>query len=395
MHDIKSTNILIVDDMHANLKLLVEMLKERGYTPRPARSGKLALQAASSNPPDLILLDITMPDMNGYEVCAQLKANKQLRDIPVIFLSALNETIDKVRAFQVGGVDFITKPFQIEEVEVRLKTHLKLRQTQQDLQKMLIEQVDAHEKLYRYQQQLEEMVKDQVQEIAASQMATIFALAKLAESRDDDTGQHLERVQKLCLLLATRLAERSPYKPLMNSSIIDVIYHASALHDIGKVGISDLILLKPERLTEDEFEVMKTHASLGAQTLKAVLQTYQGNSFLSTGIDIARSHHERWDGTGYPDGLAGEQIPLSARIMAIADVYDALRTKRCYKDSFSHAQSVEIIRAGAGTQFDPIVVKVFLEIEHEFEAVRNAVDSAEKVNSWPKEQPRGALATAC
>jgi len=371
-----STNILIVDDTHANLRLLVEMIKERGYVARPARSGKLALQAAVSNPPDLILLDITMPDMNGYEVCEHLKSNPLLRDIPVIFLSALNETIDKVRAFQVGGVDFITKPFQIEEVEVRLQTHLKLRAQQKDLRRLLDEQVIAHEALRRYQIHLEEMVKDQVQEIAASQMATIFALAKLAESRDDETGQHLERVQNLCLLLATKLAEQSAYQHLITPSAIDAIYHASALHDIGKVGISDLILLKPERLTASEFEVMKTHAPLGASTLEAVFQKYLGNTFLSTGIDIARSHHERWDGTGYPDGLRGEQIPLSARIMAIADVYDALRSKRCYKDAFTHEESVEIIGRGAGSQFDPIIVNVFLNNHHEFETTRNAVEES-------------------
>jgi putative two-component system response regulator len=369
----KSANILIVDDTHANLKLLVDMLKERGHTARPARSGHLALQAAASNPPDLILLDVTMPDMNGYEVCEQLKTNPALRDIPVIFLSALNETFDKVRAFQVGGVDFITKPFQIEEVDARVRTHLKLNRNQRDLERLLNEQKDVHQKLQRYQQQLEDMVKDQVQELAASQMATIFALAKLAESRDDETGQHLERVQNLCLLLASRLAESSPYQKLINHSTIEVIYHASALHDIGKVGISDLILLKPDKLTPDEFEVMKTHASLGAETLKAVLQTYQGNTFLSTGIDIARSHHERWDGRGYPDGLSGDIIPLAARIMAISDVYDALRSKRCYKEAFTHRHSVEIIRAASGTQFDPILVEVFLEIEQEFEATRNAV----------------------
>ena len=164
MEDLKSTNILIVDDTHANLRLLVEMIKDRGYTARPARSGRLALQAAASNPPDLILLDITMPDMNGYEVCQHLKANPALREIPVIFLSALHETIDKVKAFQVGGVDFITKPFQIEEVDVRLQTHLKLRANQKDLETLLIEQVDAHRKLHDYQLKLEEMVQDQVKE---------------------------------------------------------------------------------------------------------------------------------------------------------------------------------------------------------------------------------------
>jgi putative two-component system response regulator len=373
MKDMKSINILIIDDTHANLRLLVEMIKERGYIARPARSGKLALQAATSNPPDLILLDITMPDMNGYEVCEQLKANPHLRDIPVIFLSAMNETVDKVRAFQVGGVDFITKPFQIEEVEVRLQTHLKLRANQKALERILLDQVDAHRKLQEYQEQLEQMVKDQVQEIEASRMATIFALAKLAESRDDETGQHLERVQNLCLLLTTKLAEGSVYRHLINPSMIDVIYHASALHDIGKVGISDLILLKPAKLTNSEKEIMKTHAPLGAQTLEAVLETYQGNAFLSTGIDIARSHHEHWDGRGYPDGLAGEDIPLAARIMAIADVYDALRSKRCYKDACTHEESVAIISAGAGTQFDPVLVKTFLSIERDFEATRNAI----------------------
>jgi putative two-component system response regulator len=340
--------ILIVDDTRENLQLLSQLLSGAGYKARPVASGRLALLAAEVDPPNLILLDITMPEMDGYEVCARLKADERLRDIPVIFISALTDRMDKVRAFGIGGVDYVTKPFDAEEVAARVAAHLKL---------------------HRYQMHLEGMVAEQVKEIADSQIATIFALAKLAESRDDDTGRHLERVQAFCRLLTQQLAVASPYRAEVDESFIDNIHHASPLHDIGKVGVSDRVLLKPARLTPEEFELIKTHASLGARTLEAVQQQYPRNTLVTMGIDIARSHHEKWDGSGYPDRLVGEAIPLSARIMALADVYDALRSPRCYKDAFSHEKSREIIRQGAAAHFDPVIVEAFCAVEREFDAI--------------------------
>jgi putative two-component system response regulator len=348
--------ILVVDDAPANLQLLSCMLKERGYKARPVPNGRLALQAARNDPPDLVLLDINMPGMNGFEVCAALKADARLRDIPVIFVSALHESLDKVRAFGVGGVDFVTKPFHFEEVQARVEAHLQIRRLQRELA--------AHNR------DLEQLVQGQVADISESQMATIFALAKLAESRDDETRGHVERIRTFTRALAARLHERGRHAPLVDAAFVDYVYHASPLHDIGKVGIPDAILFKREPLTPAESEVLRTHTMIGVHTLEAVHVRYPRNVFVRYGIDIARSHHERWRGGGYPDGLAGEAIPLAARIVAVADSYDAMTIKRCYKDAWSHEQSCAAIVAGSGDRFDPAVVEAFVELAGEFGRLR-------------------------
>jgi len=350
-----TADILIVDDTLANIQVLSAMLKQQGYKVRPVLEGKVALKAAEKQVPDLILLDISMPEMDGYEVCTHLKQNPNLSKVPVIFISALTEPLDKVKAFSVGGVDYITKPFQLEEVRVRVENHLRLTR----LQRLMEE----------YNHNLEEKVIEQVNEISDSQLATILALAKLAEYRDKDTGRHIERIQHFCRLLVTYMAEMPGYSGQISPIYIDNISHASPLHDIGKVGIPDHILLKPGRLTPDEFEIMKTHTMIGYNLLQSVNERYSHNSFIKTGIEISRSHHEKWDGTGYPDGLKGTEIPLSARILAVADVYDALRSKRPYKESFSHIASSKIILEGDGSHFDPDVIKAFIELEDTFERV--------------------------
>ena len=301
-----------------------------------------------------------MPGMDGYEVCRHLKNDERLKEIPVIYLSALTGTKDKVKAFEQGGVDYIEKPFQLEEVRARVDMHLKFH--------------DFQKKLATSNKNLNQVVEEKIKEISESQMATIFALAKLAEFRDDDTGTHLERVQKFCKLLAMHICNDSSCSTSVDAAFVENIYHASPLHDIGKVGISDAILLKPGKLTLEEFELMKQHTVLGAQTLETARNQYPRNAFINMGIDVARSHHERWDGTGYPDGLTGIEIPLSARIMAVADVYDALRSKRCYKEAFTHETSRDIILQGRGTQFDPAVVDAFIALEHKFNSVRTAMD---------------------
>lgn len=347
-----SASILIVDDTPANLQLLEGMLRQHGYEPRPVPSGRMALQAARIDPPDLILLDINMPGMNGYEVCRHLKADPQLKDIPVLFISAMNEMPDKMEAFTTGGVDYITKPFQFAEVQARVAVHLKLRRLQLELEK--------------YNCHLQELVADQVKEISELQMATIFALAKLSESRDDMTGRHLERVQSFCKLLAQQLRENGSYQEEIDETFIEDIFRASPLHDIGKVGIPDAILLKPGKLTAEEFEVMKGHSLIGAQTLEAVRNQSPHNAFIKMGIEISRSHHERWDGCGYPDSLAGEKIPLAARVMALADVYDALRSRRTYKSALPHPQCRRILLEESDGHFDPTVAAAFEILEDEF-----------------------------
>jgi putative two-component system response regulator len=344
--------ILIVDDTPENLRVLLELLKQQGYKARAVPNGRLALQAAANEPPDLILLDIMMPEMDGYEVCRCLKRDEKLREIPVIFLSALGETLDKVRAFDVGGVDYITKPFQIEEVRARVETHLRLRRLQVQLE--------------MHNRQLQERVDEQVREISESQMATIVALARLAESRDEGTGKHIERVQIYCRLLAAELREHPGRPGRVNEAFIENIFRASPLHDIGKVGIRDSILLKPGPLTAAEFDEMKLHTTLGAETLEEVRKAYPKNGFVRMGIEIARSHHERWDGTGYPHGLAGTGIPLSARIMAVADSYDAARSRRFYKPALPHEECCAAIYRRSGTYLDPVVVEAFRAVEASF-----------------------------
>ena len=350
--DRRPPNILIVDDTIENLQVLGEMLKGKGYKVRPAPSGKLALAAAESAPLDLILLDIMMPEMDGYEVCRRLKSNERLAKIPVIFLSALQETKDKVKAFAVGGEDYVTKPFQFEEVQARVSTHLELHRIQEEIE--------------RYNRQLEALVQAEVKEISESQMATILALAKLTESRDDETGKHIERVQAISRTLASALSKADGFGKIIDEAYIDRIYYASALHDIGKAGIPNRILLKPGHLTAKEFEEVKRHTTIGANTLEAAKHNYPNSPFINMGILIARHHHERWDGSGYPDGLKGEAIPLSARIMAVVDVYDALVSPRCYKPALSHEESCDFIFAGSGTLFEPAVVDVFRSHADEF-----------------------------
>ena len=356
----EKTTIMVVDDIPANLKLLQITLQAKGYQVLTFPNGKMALNAAAKNLPDLILLDINMPEMDGFEVCERLKADEALKEIPVLFISALSETADKVKAFSVGGVDYVTKPFQFDEVYARVETHLHLRRLQLELK--------------RHNLHLEELVKEKVQEISASQLATIHAVTKLAESRDGDTGHHIERTQTFSLVLAEKMRENPRYSVSINDFFVENIYNASPLHDIGKVGISDNILLKPGKLTPEEFEVMKTHAMIGANTLIAARHKYPKNAFINMGIAIARSHHEKWDGSGYPDGLMGEDIPLSARIMAVSDVYDALRAKRPYKTAFTHEKSCEIIMEGAGQHFDPAVIHAFTALDAEFADIHNKMN---------------------
>lgn len=344
----ENADILVVDDTVENLTLLTRMLKDCGFQSRPVPNGRLALQAAKSQKPDLILLDITMPEMDGYEVCRRLKQDPELREIPVVFISALSQTSEKLQAFEVGGVDYITKPFQFEEVKARVETHLKL---------------------HRLQINLEQQVDKQVNDISKLQMGMIFGLAKLAEARDNDTGKHLERIQILCKVLADELVNHPDYFEHVNAAYCERIFHASPLHDIGKVGIPDNILLKPGKLTPEEFDVMKTHTSIGASTLAEVKQRFPNNEFIKMGEKIARSHHEKWSGQGYPNGLKGEDIPLSARIMAIVDVYDAVRSKRVYKPPIPHKETCEIIQRDSGTHFDPNLVEVFTSVEKKFREV--------------------------
>lgn len=350
--------VLAVDDKPANLRLVATVLGTAGYRVLTFADGELALRAAKSEQPDLALLDIAMPGMDGYEVCERLKADSATQHIPVIFLTALGDTTDKVKGFNLGGVDYVHKPFVARELIARIDTHITLRRLQARLESD--------------KTQLTEVVQSQVEELAEAQMATIFALARLAESRDATLGWHVERVQLQCRILGDHLLGTESGAQIVDKEFVNMVVQACPLHDIGKVGIADRILLKPGRLTDDEFEIMKSHSTLGWETLDAVLQRFPSSGFLHMGATIARSHHERWDGEGYPEGLAGDAIPLEARIMAVADVYDAIRSRRCYKEPQPHLVAVESILDGAGTWFDPVVVEAFERVSGRLDDVLSA-----------------------
>lgn len=353
----QKANILIVDDVPENLSVLSSLLKMKGYKVRTLPNGRLALKSIENNMPDLILLDISMPGMDGYEVCRILKSNEKYKNIPVIFISALSDTFDKVKAFEVGGVDYIGKPFEAEEVNARVKTHLTIVSLQRELEK--------------HNKDLQQLVEEKVKEISEAQMATIVAMTKLAEARDDDTGKHVERLGIFSRLIAENLKRKNIFAESIDCRFIENLGYASTLHDIGKIAISDNVLLKPGKLAVAEFEVMKAHAAIGAENLREVKKMYPNNEILNMGISIANYHHEKWDGSGYPEGLSGEHIPLCARIVALADVYDALRSKRVYKEAFSHEESKNIIIEGAAKHFDPRIVEAFIELEEDFEKIRD------------------------
>lgn len=358
----KEETIMVVDDTKENLHFLHQVLSKEGYRVKVFPRGDLALTSAKNDPPDLILLDINMPGLDGYRVCEILKKTEELKDIPVIFFSGLKDVDSVVQAFEKGGVDYISKPFHVKEIQIRVETHLRLRFLQKQQEE--------------YSHRLEDLVEKKVQEISNSQKATILALAKLTESRDYETGNHVERVSSFSSLIAKRLLERNGMNKHLKLFLQD-IHYAAALHDIGKVSIPDAILCKKRRLEKEEFELIKTHTTMGAETLEEINKHYPNNSMIEMGVHIAKYHHERWDGKGYVAGLKGEEIPLSARIVALADVYDALRSKRPYKKPFSHKRALEIIYEEKGAHFDPVIVDAFRDAEGDFSKVHDTFNNGE------------------
>lgn len=346
--------LLVVDDTPQNLSLMSNLLRD-DYRVLVANSGERALNLATGEiRPDLILLDVMLPELDGFEVCRRLKADASTRDIPVIFLTARSETEDEQLGFDVGAVDYITKPISPPIVVARVRTHLLLKQ--------------ARDLLRDQNVWLESEVKRRMRELAAVQDATIMAMASLAETRDNETGNHIRRTQHYVRALAMEVREHPRFAAeLQDAAQIEMLYKSAPLHDIGKVGIPDHILLKPGRLTSAEFEVMKTHTTLGRDAIMAAESLIDAPvSFLRYAREIAYGHQEKWDGSGYPLGLSGETIPTSARLMAVADVYDALISRRIYKPPYSHEQAVDMIRQGRGTHFDPDLVDAFLRIADVF-----------------------------
>jgi putative two-component system response regulator len=341
--------VLVVDDTPDNLAMMAELLGER-YRVKVANSGERALKAMQAEVlPDLVLLDIMMPGMDGYEVCRRLKASALTRDVPVIFLTARSDVQDERMGLEMGAVDYITKPISPPILQARVQTHLALKATADFLRSK--------------SDYLEREVALRTLELQAIQDVTIIALASLAETRDAETGNHIRRTQLYVKALAEQLRRHPRFEQVLTVSMIDLLYKSAPLHDIGKVGVPDHILLKPGRLTAEEFEVAKTHAALGRKAIESAERRLGMRvRFLDVAKDMACHHHEHWDGTGYPAGLSGEAIPVAARLMAVADVYDAVISTRVYKLAGTHEQACDAITRGRGTQFDPLVVDAFIEI---------------------------------
>ncbi len=348
--------ILIVDDAPANIQIIHALLRDQ-YQTRVATDGEKALAIAFSEPgPQLILLDILLPGLDGYAVCSRLQEDPRTAEIPVIFITSKVDLEDEIRGFEAGASDYITKPISPPILLARVKTQLLL--------------AEARSQLRDQNALLESKVRERTLELAKVQEATLLAFGSLAETRDNETGNHLRRTQQYVRALAEKVRDHPSYQGYLTDAVIDSLFRSAPLHDIGKVGIPDSILLKPGKLTNSEYDIMKTHSRLGRDAIAAAEQHLgQFSEFLSLARDIAYGHHERWDGSGYPQGLRGEDIPRCARLMAVADVYDALISARVYKPAFPHHEAVEEIRKGRGTQFDPVVVDAFLEVEAEFQAM--------------------------
>ena len=350
----KAARVLVVDDEDRNRRLLAAMLEADGYVVQEAADGERALELALQNPPDIVLLDIMMPGMDGYDVARALKAAEATRSVPVVLVTALDDRDARLRGLDAGAEEFVTKPVDRNELRIRIRNLLRLKEFSDFLA--------DHNRL------LESRVKERTRQLAASYRETIATLTRAASYKDEETGAHVARISVYSVEIAQALG--------LDAEFCDTIRYASPMHDVGKIAIPDPILFKPGDFEPHEWEIMKTHASLGAALLKG-----SDSPYLVMGAQIAGAHHERWDGGGYPLGLEGEAIPFPARIMQICDVYDALRSRRPYKVAFSHERSTEIIRAGDGrtqpSHFDPAVLAAFERCSGRFHDIFEAHKEAE------------------
>ena len=342
---ISEFTVLLVDDNTTNLQVMREALDGQGYKLLVAKNGASALAIARKAAPDLILLDIMMPEMDGYEVCEELKAAPQTAGIPVIFITAMTDQEDEAKGLALGAVDYITKPINPQLVGARVRNQLALK---------------------RHRDHLEEMVKRRTRDLELTQAILIEGLATLAECRDPETGGHIKRTQNYVKALALKLRDHGRFRAYLSDDTIEMLYLSAPLHDVGKVGVRDHILLKQGKLTDEEFEEMKKHTTVGHLTLQMIERKLGQNTLLQCAREIAHTHQEKWDGSGYPQGLVGEDIPIAGRLMALADVYDALISKRAYKPPMSHEEASEIIVKGRGSHFDPDVVDAFVALGNTF-----------------------------
>ena len=366
----KEGSILVIDDDEVILGVLKDLLELRSFEVLTAQEGRAGLEVFRNNRPDLVITDISMPELDGLQVLRRIREMDEC--VPVILVTGHGDLDNALRALRRGAYDFLLKPIN---PEILLNTaitgieHCRLRRFERDYRHILEEQVEAR-------------TKDLMQSyktIQKIQEASIFALAKLAESRDDETGLHLRRLQAYCQAVCLQLRQREAYRGLMADDFVDNIVRSSVLHDIGKVGIPDNILFSPDKFELDEYEIMKQHTVYGGKALEeAALEVGGEENYLSMGRDVAFYHHEHWDGNGYPFGLKGEEIPLAARIVALADVYDALTTQRRYRKAVAHELAIQAIVSGRDKQFDPEIVDALLEIEAEFGRIHEQLSAAHK-----------------
>ena len=345
----KKPLIFIVDDVPENIQIAMSHLRELNCDFAYATSGEQALERIRATSPDLILMDVMMPGMSGFQTVELLNQKQETCSIPVIFLTARAESEDVVHGFNLGGVDYITKPFKGVELRSRVRNHLEL---------------------HAYRSNLERLVEERSRDAELLKDVIIDAMGELAEYRDPETGSHIHRTRAYVQVLAESLVREGHFLDILTPDYIVLLWKSAPLHDIGKVAIRDSILLKPGKLTPEEFDEMKMHTLFGEEVIANLEQMAgQPTSFLSCAKEIAGSHHEKFDGGGYPRGLSGEEIPLAGRIMAIADVYDALISKRVYKNSMAHSEAMEIMVQGRGTHFDPLLIDAFLDVEPAFRQI--------------------------
>ncbi len=357
--------ILVVDDASVNREVLKSLLNPL-YTVYLAKDGEQAIKLARKRQPDIILLDVVMPVMDGYEACRELKSDESTQDIPIIFLTSMEDEEDEAKGLAFGAVDYIIKPVRPSILRERVKNHLELK--------------SSRDFLKRQKEVLEEKVLERTRQMEELQDVAMVAMGALAESRDPETGNHIRRTQHYIKLLAHHLKDHARFKDFLTPEVITSIFKSAPLHDIGKVGVPDVILLKPGKLTHDEFEIMKLHTAYGRDAIAAAEGSINyAEDFLFFAKEIAYYHHEKWDGSGYLEGLKGDEIPLSARLMAVADVYDALISRRVYKSPFSHEKAVSLIKEGRGHHFDPDIIDVFLEITDQFYTISQSfMDDVER-----------------
>jgi len=346
--------IFVVDDNTINLMTADKTLSDF-YNVVTFASASTMFDFLKNTIPDLILLDIMMPDIDGFETLRRLRADTYYAGIPVIFLTSKNDAATEALGFEMGVIDFISKPFSGPVLLNRIKTHLQIEEIISERTAMISKQTD--------------MLKQRTEQLLRLQNSMTTVLAGMVENRDKLTGEHITRTTGYIKILIDAMVERKIYIDEMKDWDFEVVISSARMHDLGKIAVTDLILNKPEKLTEDEFQIIKTHASEGEKIIGDIIKESGDEAFLHNARLFAGYHHERWDGKGYPRGLKGNDIPLQGRIMAIADVYDALVSERSYKKAFAHEKAVEIILNSKGTQFDPQIVDVFYEVNSLFKKV--------------------------